>query len=533
MSEKPSLDLRLESPGPASYQILTVTRHEIEIVVADREYQVTGANLRKLNDFSVTLKLSAFAKSGEKKFFISDLNLARSKSRKDFVDEAEAFFMISPDILGEDLLLLIEALEKLQRENLARLDEEKAIVRKTFALKDDEEARAIEYLSKKDVLNECLLKDLEKLGYVGDEIGKKVLYLAATSRKFLHPVSVLSVANSSAGKSFAQEMILSLMPDDEVLTFTRLSPMSLSHFGRNDLRHKLINIDELSGIDPVEAMYQLRSLISRGSLTAGFTSIDRQTGRMETLHKEVLGPVAVMTSTTHEELIDDETRNRFLILTTPESEEQTRRVMRSMLFGYTREGHLFEKEREKILRKYKVIQKILRPLTVLFPLEWLEKLEFSAERIAYKRRFRGYLSLIASIALHRQFQREVRVEDGISFIDVEKPDIEDANILMNALYENESPDLSPVNQKMILDIERFCKDRAKETQMQYFEIPFSRRDLREFCGWEETPCRRAFEALEQLEFIRRSYGVEGRARWYYKLSAPLEEMGSGLKLWTP
>ena len=137
--------------------------------------------------------------------------------------------------------------------------------------------------------------------------------------------------------------------------------MSLSHFGRNDLRHKLINIDELSGIDPVEAMYQLRSLISRGSLTAGFTSIDRLTGRMETLHKEVLGPVAVMTSTTREELIDDETRNRFLILTTPESEEQTKRVMRSMLFGYTREGHLFEKEREKILRKYKVIQKILKP----------------------------------------------------------------------------------------------------------------------------------------------------------------------------
>jgi hypothetical protein len=538
----PEVPQEVLAPPPApplpSYRIQAHTRHEIEIVIEDRLYRLTNFSLKKLCEFSATIKLSS-GRDEHQHFILSEINLARSRSRQDFYSEARDILFLSEEAVKGDLFLLMDALEKLQRENLTKLEAQQSDMKKVFTLQEGEDIEALNFLTNRDVLNECLLKDLERLGYVGDETGKKVLYLAGTSRKFSHPVSVLSIANSSAGKSFAQETVLSLMPCDEVLSFTRITPMSLSHFGKTELQNRILHVDELTGVEQDEAIYQLRSLISRGMVSAGYTSIDRQTGRMETVQKEVLGPVSVMTSTTHEELIDEETRSRFLILTTPEDEEQTRRVMVSMVNSQTREGFLREREREQIIRKYQVIQKVLRPLEVWVPSEWAEHLTFSAQRIAYKRRFRGFLSLLFSVALHRQHMKKIHTEADragkpFDFIYVDKADIEEANGLMSALYGEASPDLSPVNRKMMVDITAFCKNKAKETQLKHSEIPFSRRDLREASGWENTPCRRAFEALEQMEYIRRVYGVEGgSSRWYYVLCGAEGDLGGGMNLWAP
>jgi DNA primase len=297
-----------ETKSVPDYNITNFNKHEIVIKIEDREYQLTGVKLKRLNDFSMTIKLTY-----NFKFSICDVNLSRIKSRYDFIQEAKDYLFIGEDLLKQDIVLLMEAIEKLQRENILRLDEDDQNINRKFDYTEDEENKAIEYLSKHDVLKEDLLKDTEKLGYVGDKLGKIILYLACTSRKLNKPISVLSVANSSAGKSFAQDNILSLMPDDELYSFTRLTPMSLSHFGKKDLCNSIVCVDEFSGVEE-EAMYQVRSLLSKGKLSIAYTSIDHKSGRMITKTKEVNGPVAFITSTTHEELIDDETRSRYIIL---------------------------------------------------------------------------------------------------------------------------------------------------------------------------------------------------------------------------
>ncbi len=537
-ARSPQAEKTMENDGP--YKIETLTAHEIEIAIEDRHYQVTGASLKKLNDFSVTLKLSWATPEGFDKFYISDLNLARSKSRHEFVSEAKDLLFISEDLLKADLFTLMKALEKLQRENIARLETERTALRKTFVMKEEEERKAIEYLSKHDVLTECLFRDLEKLGYAGDELGKMVLYLAATSRKLAKPLSVLSVANSSAGKSFSQEVISSLIPPDEVFSYTRLSPKSLSHYGRYDLVAKLFVIDEFVGMED-ESAFQIRALLSKGSMVTAYASVDPQTGKVSTLEREVCGPISLFTSTTHEELIDDETRTRFLILPVDESREQTQRVMKSMTARNTEKGILGDGERNMIRKKYQVIQKVLKSLPVAVPEEWAPKIEFNADKVSNKRKFEGYFSVVNSIALHRQYQKEKKISRDpvsgkeIEMIFVEKKDIELANSVMENLFAQSQGELNPVNQNMLGGIETYCKEKSKDTGLPLHEVPFTRREVREFLHWEHVPCRRAFEKLFEMEYIERSYGHE-RARHYYRLS--LDESGkpkgaAGLRLWTP
>jgi hypothetical protein len=540
-------------PNPLGlrYQIETLTPHEIEVRVSggepgaqeiapDRHYQITGANLKRLNDYAMTLKFTWKTPEGFDKFFLSDLNLARAKSRHDFITEAKDYLFISEDILRADLFLLIGAVEKLQRENIKRLEDERTTTRRTFAMKEDEERKAVEYLSKHDVLTECLHSDLEKLGYAGDELGKDVLYIAASSRKLPKPISVLSVANSAAGKSFGQEVVSSLLPADEVYSYTRLSPKSLSHYGRYDLAHKAFYLDELVGSED-EGSSQLRAMLSRGYMTTAYASVDPQTGKVATLEREVHGPIALFTSTTHEELIDDETRSRFLILPVDESQEQTERVMKSMIERSTEAGILADGERRLIRRKYQLIQKVLKPVSIAVPEAWKEKIRFNSERISHKRKFEGYLSFVYAICFHRQYQRERKsVKDPVSGKEVEivhvtAEDILHANSVMERLFAASLGELNPVNRRMLSDIETWCKTRAGETGLPLHEIPFTRRDIREGAHWEHVPCRRAFEKLYEMEYIERSFGKE-RARAYYRLSLGSDGKVGGkgdLKLWSP
>jgi DNA primase len=52
-------------------------------------------------------------------------------------------------------------------------------------------------------------------------------YLAATSRKLTEPLSVLIQSRSAAGKSTLQDAIISLIPDEEYIKYTRVTDQAL------------------------------------------------------------------------------------------------------------------------------------------------------------------------------------------------------------------------------------------------------------------------------------------------------------------
>ena len=101
------------------YEIKDITKHEITIQIENRIYEITGARLKTLKDFTFKLKLCAGSQ-----FVFSEVNLSRPKSRFDFITEAKDTLFVSEESIKDDMYILMEAIEKLQRENLQRIDEE-------------------------------------------------------------------------------------------------------------------------------------------------------------------------------------------------------------------------------------------------------------------------------------------------------------------------------------------------------------------------------------------------------------------------
>ena len=523
------------------YEITKVTNQEIVIEIgknsreATRTYQLTGVNLKELNNYSFTLKLHY--KNNPP--FIDTVNFAKHRYRKSFINEVKEHLYISEDILSNDVHLLTDAIGSMQKDNIDKLTQEKIQYRKTYEMTDPEKKKAMKILENDHIIRDHLLPDTRRSGHAGDELNKEIVYYAGTSRILNEPMSVLLGGNSSGGKSYLLDSILALFPDDERINLTRMTPKSLSHFSKYEISHQILCVDELSGIDP-DALSQVRSMLSRGFISLAYTSIDRLTGRMETLQKEVYGPVAIFTSTTQEESIDEETRNRFLILTIDESPEQTGKVIKSIVYQNTKKGLIAKKEKENMKRKFKAIQKCLKPVDIIIPDSIAKYIHFNNEKISFKRKFNGYISLIRAIALHRQYQKKQYTEKGpggkvFTYILVDKQDILEANSIITRLYGDCLGELNTVNAKCLSDIMRYCKEQAKGTGLNYWEIEFTRRLIREYARWEHMPLRRAFEKLLEMEYI---YLVRGgdRSKHYYKLNMEEDnglQGGIKLKLWTP
>ena len=517
-----------QSEKPA-YEVLIHNRHETVIRIDTREYQITGLRLTKLNNFSFTLKLTH---NGH--FCLLDVNLSRNKSRTDFIDEAREVLFISEDLITQDMYTLMTIIEGMQRETIAKIEEERDAHKKSFTMSDIEEAKTVEFLSTRDVLFDELFKDLDTLGYRGDHLGKKILYLAATSRKLVHPLSVLTIANSAAGKSFAQRTILSLLPEDEVFRNNRLTPNALSHFGKYELLGGVLAIDEIGSLHD-DTKNQLRTMLSEGKFVLSYAQRDPRTGQIETISKEILGPFAFFSSTTKAYEIDDETKNRMLIIKIVESLQQTKYVFDAILAGETEGRAASDATKAKIRRKYQLIQKVLRPLKVKFPAALAKKIQFAHTKQVFKRMFRSYISLIQSVAFHRQYLKTVHTEsDGVTqYVHVDKKDVIDANEIMKELVGGSFSDLSPVNRQMIEHILAYCKKKKEGTSLGLNDITWTRKDIRSFTGWEHKPIDRAVRALTEMEYVVHVYGGE-RGLFFYQLNIDKNDFDLfDIDLWTP
>jgi DNA primase len=124
-------------------------------------------------------------------------------------------------------------------------------------------------------------------------------YLAATSRKLAEPLSVLIQSRSAAGKSTLQDAIVSLIPDEEYIKYTRVTDQALFYKEEDSLVHKILAIEEAEGMGG--AAYSIRTIQSAKKITVAATGKDAN-GRMKTEEYTVNGPVCVMITTTATEI---------------------------------------------------------------------------------------------------------------------------------------------------------------------------------------------------------------------------------------
>jgi len=195
-----------EDPEDTPEERLTLKEEpgEMRFSAEDRVYRIRGFNK---DGFEKIVQLSL---EMDERAFPDKVDLSRSQFRGRFANIAGAEFEASPEMIREDLTYIYQMLDDIQSRIYSEKSGNNVIDKHIITPKD--EHRAIDILTKRDILNETLIKDTEKLGFVGEETNKKLYYLSAGSRLTGKPLSVLVISSSGSGKSFGLSTVMSLLP---------------------------------------------------------------------------------------------------------------------------------------------------------------------------------------------------------------------------------------------------------------------------------------------------------------------------------
>ena len=246
-----------------------------------------------------------------------------------------------PDAIEADLNRMIVAVEKYVAQ---KLDGASAAV---VTVPDADRLEAMRMGRSAGLVDE-LQRDLAKLGIIGEEGNRLLLYLGLTSRKMDDPLAIQILSSSGAGKSHLQDAVLSLCPGEDLIKLTSLSGQALFYKGEDSLRHKCLAIAEVAGAEG--ARYALRNLISEKKLVIESTIKNALSGRLETQLNIVHGPTAVFETTINPDT-DPETKSRYVLLSVDESPEQTRAIVEAQRQSHTLDGRKRGKVRAALDRE--------------------------------------------------------------------------------------------------------------------------------------------------------------------------------------
>ena len=209
---------------------------------------------------------------------------------------------------------------QLEQYRLQQLDKQET--RKEKVLTKEEREEAVQFLEQEDLLNKTN-ELIGQSGVIGEEINRLLMYLIFTSRKREHPLHVISLGNSGIGKTYLQEKVGELIPEEDKVEITTLSQNALYYFGQRELQHRLVLIEDLDGAENV--LYPLRELQSKKFITKTLAQ-KTTSGETKTVHLKVEGPVSVAGCTTQEQVYEDNANRSFLIYI-DESKAQDEKIM--------------------------------------------------------------------------------------------------------------------------------------------------------------------------------------------------------------
>ena len=356
--------------------------------------------------------------------------------------------------------------------------------------------------------NKNLIEETQKLigasGVVGEEKNRLLLFLVFTSRKMQRPLHAISFGSSGTGKSHLQEKVGELMPEEDKIEITSLTENAFYYFGQQELRNKLILIEDLDGAENV--LYPLRELQSKRSITKTLTVKNAQ-GNTKTETLKVEGPVSVAGCTTKESVYEDNA-NRSFLLYLDESKEQDESVMQYQRDLSAGAVDLEAEQQAKTLLKN--CQRILQPVTVKNPFAQLLKLP---EGVFKPRRTNAhYLQFIEAVTFYHQLQREQHADEqsGEVFINTTISDIEVANELMQEVLLRKSDELPKSCRLYFEQVKSWLKIEEKTS--------FTAKEIRFALRLSHGNQKRWMLQLLQNGYIRKSQRKNGTAAQYEVVS---------------
>jgi len=374
-------------------------------------------------------------------------------------------------------------------------------------------AARLALLKSPDILQR-ISDDAQICGVVGESANLVTAYLASISRKLSKPLAVLIQSTSAAGKSALMDAVLAFIPEEEQVSYAAMTGQALFYLGETALKRKVLAIAEEEGAR--DAAYALKLLQSQGDLSIASTGKDPVTGKLVTQDYRVEGPVALMMTTTAIDL-DEELKNRCLVLSVNEGQEQTRAIHERQRFEETLEGLVAKTQKDTVLTRHRNAQRLLKPLHVVNP--YAGELTFLSDKTRTRRDHRKYLGLIRAIALLHQYQRPVKsitTEHGevIDYVEATLDDIARANLLAADVLGRTLDELAPQTRRLLDLIVRLVTSKCEAAKTAQKDYRFTRRDVREATGWGLTQLKVHLRRLEELEYLITHMGGRGRSYIY-------------------
>ncbi len=352
----------------------------------------------------------------------------------------------------------------------------------------------LDFLKRKHLLKNLNI-EIGKAGIVGEENSRMLLFLIIISYLNKSPLHALVQGSSGSGKTHIISRIADLMPQEDVLRFTRITESSLYNWGEFDLFQKVVIIEDLDGLKE-DALYALREFISNQVLRSSVTIKDKK-GNNKSSHKIVKGQFSSLSATTKGETYEDNMSRSFLIAV-DESAAQTKRIIE-----YQNKRNAGEIDPNEPNKAVNFIQNIVRNLKVYEVINPYATQLHLPEKVHKIRRLNEmYQAVIKQVTFLNQYQRKLTNNNQLI------TEIEDIEQATEVLFESIILKVDELDGSLRQFFERLKKHVKTENE------EFLQREIRQVFNISKTQLQRFINYLLELEYIKQSGGYNNKGIKY-------------------
>lgn len=341
-----------------------------------------------------------------------------------------------------------------------------------------------------------------KSGVIGEENNRLLMYLVFTSRLREQPLHIISLGASGTGKTYLQEKISQLIPEQHKLEITALSENALYYFDRTELKNKLVLIEDLDGAQDDKILYAIRELMSKKSISKTIPIKDAK-GNLKTITLKVEGPITLAGTTTKEKIYEDNA-NRSLLIYLDNSKDHKMAIMN---YQQSLSAGLVNKQEEQSSTEFlKDVQSMLEPVKVRNP--YATKLNIPDTVFKPLRTNTHYLSFIETVTFYCQWQRQKKQDPntGTYFIETTLEDIAAANGLLKEVLLAKSDELTKACRNFLEVLKVHLKKEEKQS--------FYSNEVRKTMRINPKTLSRYLYDLQRYNFLRIIGGTKSRGYEY-------------------
>jgi DNA primase catalytic core len=459
-------------------EFITFTTNELQIII------LGGINLQQLDRLRLTVKISCLGSNNPLHSIRHTLDLYHSDYLEKFIGKASEQLETGTNVLKRALAEMTDQIEKYRLEKIESQKEQKPQARK---LTDERVRKTIKYLSSANLM-ERTNTDIGRTGMIGEENNRLLMYLVFTSRLREQPLHIISLGASGTGKTYLQEKVSELIPENDKLEITILSENAFYYFGQKELKNKLVLIEDMDGAENV--LYPLRELQSKKRISKTIPIKDSK-GNLKTITMKVEGPICLAGTTTKEKLYEDNA-NRSLLIYLDSSKQHKEHIM-----DYQRKlsaGKIATKEEKQLIEFFKDMQSILKPIKVRNP--FAEYLIIPDHVFKPLRTNSHYLAFIETITFYLQYQREVKTDPVTNerYIETALEDIEWANKLLKDVLLAKADELPKAERQFFESLKSWMNTAKKSS--------FYAKEIRDAFRMHPSKVKRYLNDLLRYNFIK-------------------------------